>query len=184
MEYSFALVPFPDPSLPEIAITGWVTRKHNVLTVHYLLSGKVDEIVFPEPEIRHERRNELWLTTCFEFFVAIPGQARYWEFNFSPSGAWNAFRMDAYRRIGFRQEELIQTPFLEIDNGAECLCLDTSVDLGPIVENGKKILVGITSVIQTRDGHESYWSLAHPGSEADFHLRESFTLALEDRDRP
>ena len=38
--------------------------------------------------------------------------------------------------------------------------------------------VGITSVIEERSGRLSYWALAHPGAEPDFHRREAFLLRL------
>jgi hypothetical protein len=39
--------------------------------------------------------------------------------------------------------------------------------------------MGISSVIQTLDGYETYWALVHPSQQADFHQREGFILALE-----
>ena len=36
-------------------------------------------------------------------------------------------------------------------------------------------------VIETVDGERSYWALAHPAGQPDFHHRDSFTLALETR---
>lgn len=178
-EHSFSLIPFPDSYLPVIKIAGTIARVQNFITVRYFVSGKIEDILFPKVVIRPGRRDELWLATCFEYFLAIPGQPRYWEFNFSPSGNWNAFRMDAYRRVGFRQEELIRNPKISTKMEAGSFQLEASLDVSPIMDRDVPIQAGITSVIQARDGHESYWALSHPNSQADFHVRESFTLVLE-----
>src|SRR5262245_12804533 len=183
MEHSFSLVPFPDSKIPQIKIAGTIARKKNLLAVHYFLDGKVEDILFPKPVSKPDRRNELWLATCFEFFLSIPGQPQYWEFNLSPSGEWNAFRMDAYRRVGFREERQIPDLQLEIRDAIEGYCVDAVVDIQSIVDSGKQIQAGITAVMQTRHGHETYWALVHPRLQADFHLRESFILALEGTNR-
>jgi hypothetical protein len=178
MSLSFELVPLPDSKIPEIKITGSVAREGNELTVKYSLSGKIDDILFPALNLRPGRKRALWLATCFEFFLAFPGQPQYWEFNLSPSGDWNAFRMDSYRQVGFREEELIQSPRLDIRNGTNCFQLQAVTDLTPILGQEELIQVGITSVIKGCDGHETYWALTHLASQADFHLRESFSLQL------
>jgi hypothetical protein len=127
---------------------------------------------------------ELWLGTCFEFFLALPDQPQYWEFNLSPSGEWNAFHMDGYRRIGFREEERIDDLRVQYRNDLDCIVISTVANLSRILESQKTIQAGVTSVIQTRDGNETYWALGHPQTEPDFHWRESFTLVLEGADRP
>jgi len=177
-EHSFSLIPFPDSNSPDIKITGKVSRQNNTLAVYYLLSGNVGDIVFPETSRQPGRKNELWTTTCFEFFLAIPEQPQYWEFNISPSGDWNIYHMAAYRRVSFREETLIQRLPFSVLKEAACVSVEITVDLSPIVRSQESIQVGITSIIQKNNGHESYWALAHPNSHADFHLRESFTLEL------
>jgi hypothetical protein len=184
MVQTFELVSFPDPKTPEIRITGKISRDKNILAVSYLVSGKVGDILIPKAVSRPGRGQELWLTTCFEFFLAIPGQTEYWEFNLSPSGEWNVFYMNAYRRMGFREEvripELMPGVFLD-ESGS--YWMSTVVDLHPIFKAEKRLQTGITTVIQTLDGHTTYWALAHPRTQADFHSRESFTLVLEGKDR-
>lgn len=181
-KHSFALLPFPDPHTPKIGITGSISRERNLLTVQYDLTGELDAVFFPEPVSTPARREELWLSTCFEFFLAISGQPQYWEFNLSPSGEWNAFRMDAYRRVGFRPETLIQEVRFHFQRDPDRARLDAAVDLRAMLDPKLDLQAGIASVIQTREGHETFWALVHPNLEADFHLRESFTLALAGTD--
>ena len=178
IEHHFSLVPFPDLALPEINISGRIAREQGKLAIHYSLTGSSEEILFPTEASRPGRMDELWKATCFEFFLALQGQPQYWEFNLSPSGHWNVYRMDAYRRAGFRQEKLIDDVSFEIRRLEGCCAITASVDLSPIIKSDDPVQAGIASIIQTRDGHESYWALAHPNPHADFHSRESFILRL------
>lgn len=94
----------------------------------------------------------------------------------SPSGDWNIYVMDAYRRIGFREETRIAKLSLGFKKQRQSYSIETSMDLSPMFPSNQILQLGITAVIQTLDGLESYWALAHPGQQADFHLRESFIL--------
>lgn len=179
MEHSFELIPFPDPGIPKIKFTGSVVREGSVLTIRYAVSGAIEEVLFPHLNPQPGRRNDLWRNTCFEFFLAFPDQPQYWEFNLSPSGDWNAYRMDAYRQISLQEEELILGLRLDIRRNLECYHLECVADISPILIAEKPLQMGISSVIQTQDGHETYWALHHPSSQADFHQRESFILAME-----
>jgi hypothetical protein len=168
------LIPYPVSESPEIQITGEMDRTENRLSVRYAIHGEVDDILLPAPAVP-ARKDNLWKATCFEFFLAIPGLPEYWEFNMSPSGGWNVYHMDAYRGIGFREEAAFpQLPF-EFQKDDGCL-LDISIDLTPIIRLEQSLQIGITAVIQTKNGSETFWALAHPGKQANFHLRESFIL--------
>ena len=177
-EHSFSLIPFPGTNIPDIKITGTISRKTNSLTLHYFLTGNIASILIPDVSLQPARKDELWTATCFEFFLAIPDQAQYWEFNLSPSGDWNIYHMDMYRRVGFREEMRIQRLPFSVQRDSGCVSLDAAADLNPIIQSEDLIQVGIASIIQTNDGHETYWALSHPNPLVDFHLRESFTLAL------
>jgi hypothetical protein len=122
------------------------------------------------------RKDNLWRTTCFEFFVAVKDSPRYWEFNLSPSGEWNVYTMDAYRQVNMREETRIELLQFKVHHDAECFSLESELDLGPIIAEESLIEAGITSVIQANNGKESYWALTHPHTEADFHQRNSFIL--------
>lgn len=181
---SFSLIPFPAPGIPEIAITGTISRQGNLFALHYSISGNVEEILLPPPAVHPSRRDELWKMTCFEFFLAIQGKPQYWEFNMSPSGDWNVYRMDAYRRIGFGEEMSIQRLPFEMAKGAGTWTVETTVDLTAILRADQAVDVGVTAIIQAKDGNETYWALTHPGAQADFHLREGFILALAGQTLP
>jgi hypothetical protein len=104
--------------------------------------------------------------------------------NMSPSGDWNVYRMDAYRRIGFRREAAISELPFEFKKATDGVFLDVAVDLPFVSPSKEQLQMGITAIIQTKDRGETYWALAHPAPYADFHLRESFTLAPAGQTHP
>lgn len=174
----FKLLPFHSNITPPININCEIGRIENQLSIRYEVSGQIDQINFPVKSTSPSRKDDLWKATCFEFFIATPGQPQYWEFNMSPSGDWNAYAMDAYRRVGFREETAItKLPFKFERHGSKTI-LELSVDLNSLFQALQPLQAGITAIIQTTDSQEIYWALVHPGPQADFHLRESFILEL------
>jgi hypothetical protein len=172
----FALIPFSAQKAPDISISGMVRRKKNIFSVHYIITGDLGEIVFPLPTENTTRKDDLWRRTGFEFFLAAKGSPQYWEFNLSPSGDWNVYAMDAYRQVNMREETRIQRLQFNVQKKVERFSLEADIDLNQIIPEDILIEAGITSVIQTKDGKESFWALIHSHPEADFHLRNSFIL--------
>ena len=173
---TFNLIPYPTNNLPQIQITGEIERMETQLSIRYVVTGEVDSILLPSISNTVSRKHDLWKATCFEFFLAPKDGQAYWEFNMSPSGDWNVYVMDAYRQINMREEmALTKLPF-RFQKSDTDLTLDISLDLSAILSARQQIQVGITTILQTTDGNESYWALTHPGAQADFHLRESFLI--------
>jgi len=96
----------------------------------------------------------------------------------SPSGDWNVYAMDAYRQVNMREESAFAELPFEFRKVNNEISLEISLDLRPILQPDQVLQIGITTIIQTADGSESYWALAHPGAQADFHLRDSFAIVL------
>ena len=176
---TFKLIPYSAPNIPAIEIKGTVARTDNHIALHYVVRGDhVENILFPPPSPVPTRKDDLWRATCFEFFIAIQDQPQYWEFNMSPSGNWNVYAMDAYRQVNMRAElAFTQLPF-EFRKTNDEVLLDISVDLNPILQSEQSLQIGVTTIIQTNDSNETYWALAHLDAQADFHLRESFSIHL------
>jgi hypothetical protein len=175
---TFELNPYPVEDVPEIEIVGTVERIGNQLSLCYEVRGDVGSILLHPPSTP-ARKDDLWMATCFEFFLAVPGTLGYWEFNMSPAGDWNVYRMDEYRRVGFREESAIRKLPFRFQKEKTELSLDIVMDLSPIIQPEEKIEIGISAVIQTMDKKETHWALSHPNewaSQPDFHLRESFVL--------
>jgi hypothetical protein len=183
---TFFLQPFPSTKyLPDVKITGSISRDSNQLAISYQLLGNLAEVaIFPEIlEVDSvlsdtpQRQHELWKDTCFEFFLGIKNSERYWEFNLSPTGNWNIYRFDGYRQGMQEEKNLTKLPF-DVPNQGDSLMLTLQVDLDSLLSANQTLEVGITTVLKLKDGEVTYWALTHPGPEADFHRRDSFILDL------
>ncbi len=174
----FILIPFPSNDLPDINITGEIERTEDQLSVRCHVKGDIISITIPELAKVPMRKDDLWKRTCFEVFIAPEGQTQYWEFNMSPSGNWNVYHMDAYRQVNMREEVLFTTLPFTFHKTDDELNLNISINLSYILPLDQKLNIGVTAIIQTFDGSESYWALTHPGTQADFHIRDGFTIQL------
>lgn len=155
-------------------LSGSVDRIDNQLILKFDLFDQLSQVLIPVAKSPN-RQDNLWQTTCFEFFIGVQNSSEYWEFNLSPSGDWNVYHFENYR-TGMQQEKaFLSLPFeretrshhttflIELD--LNCLNIAQSIDLG------------ITAVIETNQ-QLSYWALKHCGKEADFHIRKSFAIEL------
>lgn len=176
MKQSFNLIPFAVNTAPDIEITGAIARDSNQLQITYKLTG-ASQIIIPQPSPTPTRQYDLWEHTCMELFVQPQDSTSYWEFNLSPAGHWNVFRLLDYRQD--LAEELVfdSLPFGVLQQ-ANVLQLNLLVELDRIIAPEQKLKVGITSVIEDRDGRLSYWALSHPDKEADFHHQDGFAIDI------
>jgi len=178
---SFSLKPFQSAGLlPDLEITGSIERHSNRLSISYALSGPMDELILPEPADMRVRKNGLWEETCFEFFLGVKGSERYWEFNLSSSGHWNVYRFKSYRQ-GMREEPAFTSLPFSVQLYSNALLLSVGLELDKVMppEQVSEVLqVAISAVIKTIDGKTTYWALAHPGPQADFHHRDGFIIEL------
>jgi hypothetical protein len=177
-ESNFSLQPFPtDVSLPDLEITGKITRDRQILQVHYLLSGDLSEIAFLPLTATPTRQHNLWENTCFEFFLGMRNSTKYWEFNLSPSGDWNVYHFTDYRQ-GMEEETAITSLPFNLEMRSHSGQLDLEFDLNSIILPEQDLDFGITTVIKTKKNQVTYWALSHSGMEADFHQRDSFIKKL------
>lgn len=177
-QQNFTLQPFASDNLVSgVQITGSIFRNEHQLAINYNLIGDLTEINIAAPANPPSRKDELWQDTCFEFFVGIAGSPRYWEFNLSPAGDWNVYRFDGYRQ-GMQRETAFTTLTFWVEQQADIVTLNLDVDLEKIILLDQVLDVAITTVVRQKNGHLTYWALAHKGAEADFHLRDSFIIRL------
>jgi hypothetical protein len=144
-----------------------------------------------------QRLDGLWQHTCFEVFAGLLGTDSYWEVNLSPSGDWNVYRFSAYR--GGQAPELAygQLPLTVIGPRAappvaDCrlgapralleveLCCPLPPPLQQRFQSGTAPMLelGLSAVLEGREGELSYWALQHPGRKPDFHDRRGWLLRL------
>lgn len=141
------------------------------LGLSYRVRGEVGSL-----RLGHDRgrRHGLWKQTCCEAFLACEGDAGYLEFNFTPSGAWAAYRFEA-RRAGMRPLELPQPPDIATSLGDRQLEVTVQLLL-PFASRAWR--VGLATVLEEQVGPTSYWALAHPGPQPDFHDPAGFLLGI------
>ncbi|MEN8260217.1 MAG: DOMON-like domain-containing protein [Pseudomonadota bacterium] len=147
------------------------------LRLIYILTGHIGQLLIPEPKPAGQA-DGLWPHTCFEAFIEVEGQSRYHEYNFSPSGEWSAYAFDAYRQRG--QWTCSRAPDITVTRSPTELVLEASiawVDL-PDNQTGRAYRLGLTAVIEDRQGGLSYWALIHPAERPDFHLSSGFICRL------
>jgi len=178
IERSFSLQPFPFANaLDDVRIAGDVVRRAGAFGVRFTISGRLGGLAIPAPSPVPARRDRLWESTCFEFFLAFGDSPRYWEFNLSPSGCWNVYSFSAYRE-GMRVEEAFTALPFDVAMGEDSLALGLEMDLERIVRADRPVDVAVSAVVRRMDGSASYWALKHCGPQPDFHLRESFAIRL------
>lgn len=174
------LQPFPGlPVPPGInVVAGAEPLPGGGLRLGFVLNGTAEQLArIRVPESSSPMRVDgLWQHTCCEAFVGVPGESGYREFNFSPSGAWAAYAFADYRQA--LPLPLGPVPPIACVPAAGTLTLATTLAAGWLPKV-PKLRLGLSVVIETIDGERSYWALAHPAAQPDFHHRDGFVLALD-----
>ena len=116
-----------------IVLEGNLRWFDNQLLLEFRLQGPQEDLVCPSQTATAQRLDGLWQSTCLEAFFAIPGEAHYWEFNLSPSGDWNLYRLEEYRQ-GLRQEQGMGISAISLEKevlgNAVQLKAEVALDLG------------------------------------------------------
>jgi hypothetical protein len=148
------------------------------LTLHYELTGDLDNLLIPEPQ-SPEEADQLWQHTCVEAFIAFEDETRYHEFNFSPSGQCAAYAFNDYR---VRKDwQASKAPTLRWTRSGNQLLLEAVITHANLPDNplSKAYRLGLSAVLEMNDAKLSYWALCHPRDVPDFHHRGGFTLTLQ-----
>jgi hypothetical protein len=151
------------------------TAGYGRLFARYVVECDTSILLLPEPR-EPVRSNHLWQTTCFELFVKRPDGERYLEYNFSPSSEWALYRFSDYRKG--MAEEIAPRPRIICNYTDSHFALDAEFDLPDQWLEGE-FMLGISAVVEESEGRKSYWALAHPPGQPDFHHKDCFALKLE-----
>jgi hypothetical protein len=143
------------------------------LILSYFVRGRITDLRIP-PIVAAARTDELWRHTCFEVFVRPAASSAYYEFNFSPSTQWAAYRFDSCRG-GMRVATESGAPRIEVRSTAESYTLQATLELDGLPLPWR---LGLSAVLEETNGRKSYWALAHPPGKADFHHADCFALEL------
>ncbi len=176
-EERFSLEPFSGEGLSDITIAGVVSRHFNTLSIQYELRADMAGIVLPARTEKPARRDMLWKETCFEMFIAPAGSESYREFNFSPSGHWNVYCFNSYRKGMMEDAGFIELPF-KVEKNREVLSLSLEIGTEIFMPGSCPLDIGVAAVIRTGKDDNTYWALSHIGSGPDFHRRDSFSVTL------
>jgi hypothetical protein len=136
------------------------------------IDAPASRFVLPEAS-EAARRDGLWQSTCFEAFLRRPGAAGYREWNFAPSADWAAYDFSSYRE-GMAEADAGSPPYIRMEDNLTWWTLGATI----AVEAAGAWELGLSAVIEERDGRKTFWSLAHPSGKPDFHHRDCFVARL------
>jgi hypothetical protein len=171
----------PHPASPPRLVEGLSVRlsvQERFLWLNYEVEHRTGLLLWD----KQGRQDGLWSGTCFELFAREPGAAGYIEFNFAPLAAWAAYSFSG-RRTGMTPLAGIGSPHL-VDGRLEDRAdeIDSYYELAATIARegilAGRIRIGLSAVLEEIDGTKSYWALAHPPGEPDFHHPDCFALEL------
>ena len=157
------------------AIEADVERTASGISLRYTVTGDMNRLAIPE-FVDTTRADELWRWTCFEIFIRPEGAGHYFEYNFSPSGRWAAYRFNS-RRSGMANVES-NDPGIGTREGDRRFDLRAELNLSQLAELAGAWSIGISVIIEQKDGAKAYWAIQYPAGPADFHHADCFALRL------
>lgn len=168
------------PASPPLAVTvegRCVAAPDGGLEIQFELRGDLGSIVLPDAG-GAGRLDGLWRHTCCEVFLGHAGGPDYLEYNLSPSGAWAAYAFSAYRVPA--PAPVVDVPSIRSARTGARLRLEARLERGALALLGDPAVleVGLTAVVEHRDGGLSHYALHHPVDRPDFHDARGFVLRL------
>lgn len=166
----FTLIPHPSSPSAKPLFNVWASVDHvaslaavATTNIWFGIGAPMSRFVVPEAA-EPERTDALWKTTCFEAFLRPLGAESYLEWNFAPSGKWAAYEFSGYR-AGMISAEVDAPPYIRVEDNFTWWALGATIAV-PAHTNWE---LGLSAVLEERDGNKSYWALAHPSDKPDFH---------------
>lgn len=165
------------------AITVDVAIRGRALHLDYHFSTPKGGLDLPEYE-EPVRADRLWQDTCCEAFLRAKGQSGYYEINLSPSSQWAVYRFADYR-AEMRAVDIGAAPVIDRVETAETFHLRACIDLAMLPRDylGVDWDLGLSCVVQGKDGAVSYWALNHPPEKPDFHHDDCFAHQIKAAER-
>ena len=175
----FTLEPHPTsaPASPPFKV--WATVDHiaslglvATTNIWFGVGAPADRFVIPKLS-EPWRADELWRTTCFEAFLQPVGAEFYREWNFAPSGNWAAYDFSRHRQ-DMARAEVGSPPYIRMEDNFTWWTVGATF----AVDAAQKWRLGLSAVLEEKNGHKSYWALAHPAEQPDFHHPDCFAAQL------
>jgi hypothetical protein len=145
--------------------------------LRYTVTGDADALAIPAPASPGPA-DGLWRHTCLEAFVQDGDGPGYHEFNFAPSGQWAVYRFRAERERATADSPPTTGPSITLERSPGSFILNAWVphSLLPV----RPTAIGLSAVIETRNGEVSHWALHHPRADRpDFHHPAGWTHRLD-----
>jgi len=155
------LTPYKQSS--KVKIISTLEQNKNLLHLTFKLSGDIKHYKFPKTK-KQERKDELWKESCFELFLATEDEEAYYEFNFSPTLAWNSYRLEYYRAEPKKIDEVELIEF-EVKQTKETLLVEITLD----VQTLKFDTYNLATILLNKQEEREFWSLKAKGDTPDFH---------------
>ncbi len=175
----FELLPHPTTAPAGRAFKVWATVDHvasfgAVATTNIWFGVGAPAGRFVIPRLTEPwRSEELWTTTCFEAFLRPAGAEPYREWNFAPSGNWAAYDFQRYRD-GMARADVGSPPYIRMEDNFTWWALGATI----AADADRQWQLGLSAVLEEKDGTMSYWALAHPPDKPDFHHADCFAAKL------
>lgn len=160
-----------------IKVSGEFGLGKQSLHINYAVRAPLEKIAMNKTGSAPQRRDKLWESTCFEFFIKPSLAPLYFEYNIAPNGDWNCFKFPKYR---FGGRSIPDAPVPSVRVEAKLWYFQLHVVLPNIEFFGfdKGSALGIAAVIKDNEGRLSYWALNHLGEKPDFHTLNNFCIPL------
>jgi len=174
------LLPHPATPPSHAGLKLWASVDHAALlgsvattNIWFGVGAPADRFVVPllsEPW----RADELWKTTCFEAFLKPVGANSYREWNFAPSGNWAAYDFSGYRE-DMDRADVGSPPYIRMEDNFTWWTVGATI----ATDAETAWALGLSAVLEEKDGTKSYWALAHPPADKpDFHHADCFAARL------
>jgi hypothetical protein len=171
------LIPHPSTPPADPAFKLWANVDYAgafgataTVNIWFGIGAPAERFVIPEGEAA--RADELWKTTCFEAFLRAAASNAYREWNFAPSGQWAVYDFTAIRE-GMTNADTA-APYIRMEDNLTWWTLGATISVPSDVEWD----LGLSAVLEEKDGAKSYWALAHQADKPDFHSPDCFVARL------
>ncbi|QNN65822.1 DOMON-like domain-containing protein [Sphingomonas rhizophila] len=177
--HSYPLIAHPSTPAETAALKIWVNVSHSAafgrdatVDMTFCVGAPASRFTIPTAE-DPSRRDELWKATCFEAFLRPDGLGGYTEWNFAPSGDWASYSFEG-PRAGMQPAEVAAPPYIRLEDNLTWWAVGATI----AVPADLTFQLGLTAVLEERDGSKSYWALDHGNDAPDFHDPSCFLARL------
>jgi len=174
-----ALCPHPTTPASGPPFKVWADLEHTHMlgrigSIHiwFCVGAPIGRFVVPPPA-EQSRVDGLWESTCFEAFLRPVSGEAYREWNFAPSSEWAAYDFASYRSEG-ANADVESPPYIRFEDNLRWWQLGATIP----VEADQDWRLGLSAVLEEKDGTKSYWALTHPPGAPDFHHPDCFAAQL------